>query len=314
MGSPTPSESTMGHRANSDPESTDDSGGLNPEQQQPKRKRQKVRGSMKHLCHEFASTGSCKYGDTCSFAHGRAELKPSFRAPEISAARLLLKQRVTQEEQHQSTAANSAEVRAECAPQRRATLPDVVERYYTEMFWVSPTDPAATPLFQNHDAVQQNGKILVPETEQQPCTDEDQYVNMHKNELCVVGVAHTHSMFGSGRQVVRVRFNHSDAMSAVSGKKKKGAPKLQQCSVLATVTCDDGVLARRLLSQPHQPPDAYIVLHLSRRLQGVSGRSKRLSLGGSSSSTSESWPSPPSSRHIRGRRATWRSWHLGQTS
>ena len=95
---------------------------------------------------------------------------------------------------------------------------------------------------------------------------------------------------------------------------KKGAPKLQQCSVLATVTCDDGVLARRLLSQPHQPPDAYIVLHLSRRLQGVSGRSKRLSLGGSSSSTSESWPSPPSSRHIRGRRATWRSWHLGQTS
>jgi hypothetical protein len=73
--------------------------------QQPARKRQKgeprqklpkTRGGYKHMCHDFVNTGFCKYGDSCTFGHSQAELKPSQRAPEISAARLLLRQRLAE--------------------------------------------------------------------------------------------------------------------------------------------------------------------------------------------------------------------------
>ena len=72
-------------------------------------------------------------------------------------------------------------------------IPSFVTRYCREMFWVSPTDPVCAPLFQNHLALAANGPIVVPESDRKTCTDEDQYVNMHKNELCIVGVAKTHS-------------------------------------------------------------------------------------------------------------------------
>ena len=117
-------------------------------------------------------------------------------------------------------------------------LPSFVSRYCREMFWVSPIDPVCCPLFQNHLALAAHGPIAVPEADRTTCTDEDQYVNMHKNELCIIGVAKTHSMFAAGRKVTGVYYKQD--CSKVSGKKNKGASKCEQSSVLAVVTCDDG--------------------------------------------------------------------------
>jgi hypothetical protein len=185
---------------------------------EPARKRQKAkgRGSYKHLCNEFEGSGSCKFADACTFAHGEAELKPSCRMPELTPARLLLQQRV-------------AQAPPAAASGRGATIPDPIQRSFTEMFWVSPRDPVATPLFQNHMALQQNGCILVPEVEQHPCRDEDQYINMHRNELCMVGIASSHSMFAGGRQVTGVSFSHD--CSGMSGKKKKVCQQFRDINV-----------------------------------------------------------------------------------
>jgi hypothetical protein len=188
----------------------------------PGRKRQKVakpRGGLKHLCHEFEQRGGCAHGDACKFAHGQAELKPSFRSPALSAARLLLRQRVAE--------------RRCGGPAAPPHPPDYVERDCTEMFWVSPRDPVGSPLFQSPEARRAAGaEAPVAEADRQTCTDQDQYVNMHKNELCILGVAHSHSMFAAGRTVRAVRYEVD--CSAISGKKKKGAPKLEQCAALST--------------------------------------------------------------------------------
>jgi len=87
-------------------------------------------------------------------------------------------------------------------------------------------------------ALAAHGPIAVPEADRRTCTDEDQYVNMHKNELCIIGVAKTHSMFAANRTVTDVCYKLD--CSDVTGKKKKGAVKCEQSSVLAVVTCNDG--------------------------------------------------------------------------
>ena len=103
-----------------------------------------------------------------------------------------------------------------------------MERDCTEMFWVSPRDPVGSPLFQNPEARRAAGaEAPVAEVDRRTCTDQDQYVNMHKNELCIIGIARTHSMFAEGRAVTGVSYQQD--CSAISGKKKKGAPKLEQC-------------------------------------------------------------------------------------
>ena len=195
---------------------------------EPRQKAQKTRGGFKHMCHDFTNTGHCKYGDSCTFAHSQAELKPSQRGPVIPAARLQLRQRLAEPPPASATT--------------RTTNPKPlshIERDFTEMFWVSPNDPVATPLFQN-DQGRQDGadRMAVTESERKPCTDEDQFVHIHKNELCIVGVAKTHSMFAEGRTVSKVEYKQD--CSEISGKKKKGAPRIEQCSVLAVVTCSDG--------------------------------------------------------------------------
>ena len=187
---------------------------------EPDRKKQKTKAkklTKKHLCHEFERTGACQYGDSCGFAHGQAQLKQSFRKPEPSAARLLLRQRAAA--RHASGPPTAAAV------DWRPVPPGLIERDYTQTFWVSPSEPAACPMYQNQMVQQQaGGSNVVPEAERKSCTDEDQYVNMHKNELCVVGAAGTHSMFAAGRTVVGVSFRVDTA--GMSGKKKKGALKL----------------------------------------------------------------------------------------
>eukprot|EP01043_Picozoa_sp_COSAG02_P051956 COSAG02_NODE_5533_length_4250_cov_2.274633_4_plen_281_part_00 len=200
---------------------------------EPARKRQKhqkPRGNLAHMCSDFVRNGSCRFGDGCRFAHSQSELKPSMRSAEVPAAREQLKQRLAE---RQITAANTAQDQ-----RTMQDLPSFVTRYCREMFWVSPIDPVCAPLFQNHLALAAHGPIAVPEADRRTCTDEDQYVNMHKNELCIIGVAKTHSMFAANRTVTDVCYKLD--CSEVTGKKKKGAMKCEQSSVLAVVTCNDG--------------------------------------------------------------------------
>ena len=204
---------------------------LEPPAQKKKRQKQpKTRGSLKHMCHDFVKKGSCRYGDKCTFAHSQAELKPSMRSPEIPAARKLLLQRVAERQ-----AAAAGRARGQRSMQ---DLPSFVTRYCHEMFWVSPAEPVCCPLFQNDRATAEYGAIAVADSERKTCTAEDQYVHMHKNELCIVGVARTHSMFAEGREVRSISYKQD--CDKISGKKKKGATKLEQGSVLAVVICDDG--------------------------------------------------------------------------
>ena len=88
------------------------------------------------------------------------------------------------------------------------------------MFWVSPTDPVCTPLFQNHMALAAQGPIAVAEVERTTCTDQDQYVNMHKNELCIIGIARTHSMFAEGRAVTGVSYTSRTAARSAGRRRK----------------------------------------------------------------------------------------------
>lgn len=197
------------------------------------RKRQKrgeTRGNLAQMCNDFVNTGLCPFGHTCRFAHSQSELKPSMRSAEVPAARKRLQQRVAER--------RAAATRTAQTQRSMQDLPSFVSRYCREMFWVSPIDPMCTPLFQNHLALAAHGPIAVPQAERRTCTDQDQYINMHKNELCIIGVAKTHSMFAENRTVIAVCYKQD--CSEVSGKKKKGAVKCDQCSVLAVVTCDDG--------------------------------------------------------------------------
>jgi hypothetical protein len=195
-----------------------------------RQKHQNTRGNLSHMCTDFVNNGSCRFGDGCRFAHSQSELKPSMRSAEIPAARKQLEQRLAE---RRATAMSTAQHQ-----RTMQDLPSFVSRYCREMFWVSPTDPVCTPLFQNHLALAAHGPIAVPEADRTTCTDEDQYVNMHKNELCIVGVAKTHSMFAANRTVTAVCYKQD--CSEITGKKKKGAVKCEQSSVLAVVTCDDG--------------------------------------------------------------------------
>lgn len=69
-------------------------------------------------------------------------------------------------------------------------------------------------------------------------TMEDQYVHMHSNRLCVVGVAASHPMMQD--EIVRVEFTSSVLESKVTGKKKKGGQFLVPTTILAHVTCASG--------------------------------------------------------------------------
>lgn len=192
-----------------------------------RQKKSKARGNLQHMCTDFKKAGFCRFGDTCRFAHSQAELKPSMRSLVVPAARQLLQQRVAERQAAAAAAAAAAAGRGRGRQRSMQDLPSFVSRYCQEMFWVSPTDPVCTPLFQNHMALAAQGPIAVAEAERTTCTDQDQYVNMHKNELCIIGIARTHSMFAEGRAVTGVSYQQD--CSAISGKKKKGAPKLEQC-------------------------------------------------------------------------------------
>jgi glycine cleavage system H lipoate-binding protein len=85
-----------------------------------------------------------------------------------------------------------------------------IERYYTEMF---SCDTAGKPM-------------------------EDQYVHMHSNRLCVVGVAASHPVMQE--EIESIEFTKSVLESRVTGKKKKGGRFLLPDTKLCVIKCKSG--------------------------------------------------------------------------
>jgi hypothetical protein len=68
---------------------------------------------------------------------------------------------------------------------------------------------------------------------------EDQYVSVHTNGVCVVGLAPTHPLVDVARGLIIASIDQR-AVKAISGKKKRGALFCQPDTVLFTATCTDG--------------------------------------------------------------------------
>ena len=166
----------------------------------------KKRKRRDKLCHEFQRTGMCKFADTCKFAHGESELKKRSRKPTLS-------------EERQSLRAEAAErdlKLIEVVPFANAGFSnlhgDFVKRYFREYFYVP-----------------ENSKIR-----------EDQYVNVHVNGLCVVGLAPFHPIVIGDRKIKSVIYKYD--LKGLGGKKKKSAPKLAPDSIFCTITCEDATV------------------------------------------------------------------------
>lgn len=86
----------------------------------------------------------------------------------------------------------------------------MIERYYTELF--------------SCDTM--NRKM------------EDQYVHMHSNRLCVVGVAASHPVMRE--EIEAIEFSSSVLESKVTGKKKKGGQFLVPTTILCHIKCKSG--------------------------------------------------------------------------
>lgn len=166
-------------------------------------KRGTKRKQRKRLCHEFSTKSSCKFGSNCKFAHGENELKKKFRKPVLSKELEKIRE----------------EAKKRDSSSMRKTIPfseagfsnlygDFVNRYFRELFYV----PEGT-------------------------TSEDQYVNVHRNELCVVGLAPGHPILARNLEIKYVSFKYD--LKSLSGKKKKKAPKLAPDSTFCTITCKD---------------------------------------------------------------------------
>ena len=166
-----------------------------------KRKKRKLRDK---LCNEYQRTGTCKFADTCRFAHGEGELKKRSRKPILSEERRKLREEAAERDGK----IKKSEVSFEIAGFSNL-YGDFVTRYFREYFYV-PEDSK---------------------------TNEDQYVNLHVNELCVVGIAPDHPILRGNLKIKSVNFKYD--LKGLSGKKKKQAPKLAPDSIFCTITCED---------------------------------------------------------------------------
>ncbi|TDH65318.1 hypothetical protein CCR75_006545 [Bremia lactucae] len=162
-------------------------------------RRERLRKSA--LCKHFDKPSGCPFTD-CKFAHGPTECNDS-NTHSVAAQRRLIREQTAKraEEKFQNVAAGTV------TSERRSTM---IERYYTEMF--------------SSDTM---GKLM-----------EDQYVHMHSNRLCVVGLAEAHPALQE--ELVSVEFAKNVLKSRVTGKKKKGGQFMQPNTVLCTLKCKSG--------------------------------------------------------------------------
>ncbi|KAG6623195.1 protein fam206a-like [Phytophthora cinnamomi] len=163
-------------------------------------RRERLRKSA--LCKHFGKPEGCPFGDKCKFAHGRSEVNDS-DSHSVAAQRRLIREQAIHRTEEQFQTADAGAVTSK----RRGTM---IERYYTEMF-----------------SCDTNGKPM-----------EDQYVHMHSNRLCVVGVAESHPVMQE--EIMSVEFAQSVLDSRVTGKKKKGGQFMLPKTVLCVLKCKSG--------------------------------------------------------------------------
>ncbi|KAG2525505.1 hypothetical protein BBO99_00004499 [Phytophthora kernoviae] len=162
-------------------------------------RRERMRKSA--LCKHFDKPGGCPFPN-CKYAHGRAEISDA-GPHSVAAQRRLIREQAIHRAEEQFQTADAGTVTSK----RRGTM---IERYYTEMF-----------------SCDTRGKAL-----------EDQYVHMHSNRLCVVGIAASHPAMQEG--IESVEFSQNILESRVTGKKKKGGLFLLPNTALCVVKCKSG--------------------------------------------------------------------------
>ncbi|CAI5717459.1 unnamed protein product [Peronospora destructor] len=153
------------------------------------------------ICKHFDKPGGCPFPN-CKFAHGRAEVNDK-DPHSVAAQRKLIREQAIHRAEEQFQTRDEGAVTSK----RRGTM---IERYYTEMF---SCDTMGKPM-------------------------EDQYVHMHSNRLCVVGVAESHPVMQE--ELVSVEFSRNVLENHVTGKKKKGGCFMLPNTMICVLKCKSG--------------------------------------------------------------------------
>ncbi|OQS04167.1 hypothetical protein THRCLA_20951 [Thraustotheca clavata] len=175
-----------------------------------KRRRERRQALKKtQLCRHFDKPEGCPFTD-CVYAHGLDEIQDG-GAITVSAQRKLLREQGTKRQNDKFISTKDAKD----APvvEYVARTGSMVDRYYTRLY--------ASDILEN--------------------PNEDQFVNMHSNRLCVLGIAPGHAIFKDKLTVTSVEFEQSVLDNKVSGKKKKGGVWFNPESVVCRVKCSNDV-------------------------------------------------------------------------
>lgn len=175
----------------------------------PQAKKQRIgRGRNAALCKHFDTPQGCPFAN-CKFSHRRAD------DPENNEANLALaaQRQFIRDQVGRRTAARfeaSSSGGGEDGEERVARRGTMIERYYTELF---ACDVMGKP-------------------------EEDHYVHMHSNRLCVVGVAPSHPVMRE--EILEVVFTPHVLESRVTGKKKRGGQFILPHTILCNIKCASG--------------------------------------------------------------------------
>ena len=181
-----------------------------------KKRARRGRGQSKP-CFSWAKTGTCKYAGKCRFSH-----RPEDAGTGVPGG---------------TDGKDEYDGRAPPWPDNRDPFGDVVHRNYTELFLRRESRGFDAPTAESARSAE---SLSVPSA--LSCTD--QYVHLHPNHLCVVGIAPTHAALQKGRTITKITYGTlrgADlAVVKTSGKKKRGSLRVKSDTMLATIACDDG--------------------------------------------------------------------------
>ncbi|OQR98600.1 hypothetical protein ACHHYP_08347 [Achlya hypogyna] len=174
-----------------------------------KRRRERKQALKKtQLCRHFDKPGGCPYPD-CIYAHGLDEIQDG-GAITVTAQRKLLREQ-GEKRQNEKFIVSTKDAKEAPVAEYVARTGSMVDRYYTRLY--------ASDVLEKQD--------------------EDQYVNMHSNRLCVLGIAPGHAIFKENLTVTKVEFERSVLDNKVSGKKKKGGVWFNPSSIVCKVVCSN---------------------------------------------------------------------------
>ncbi|KAG9415892.1 Mitochondrial inner membrane protease ATP23 [Aphanomyces cochlioides] len=171
-----------------------------------KKRRRERRLALKktQLCRHYDKPDGCPFPD-CVYAHGPDELLDG-GAITVTAQRKLIRDQGMKRQAEKFVHKDDATVVDYVA--RTGTM---VDRYYTRLYAADIMDKP----------------------------NEDQFVNMHSNRLCVIGIAPGHCIFTHSLTVTSITYESSVQDSKVTGKKKKGGVWLNPDTVVCRVTCSN---------------------------------------------------------------------------